>query len=389
MYDEYKKAIENTNIVSKTDINGIITFVNDEFCKLCGYTKEELIGKNHNIIRHPDTPQSDFKKLWDTILSKKVHKGIVKNKAKNGKAFWAQTTIIPIIFNDEIMEFIAIRHDVTELFITKDKLEKLNNNLSKEVQKQTKKLQTLNNNLIKKVKEEVQKNAKQQNIIFMQNRQVILGQMLENIAHQWRQPLNELSMNLFLLQQNNDKKYYKQAQKLILNMSQTINDFNDFIKVKENKEKTKVVFLIKKALQITYQSLKKNNIKLIFDIKQCNLNLSIEAYANELIQVFLNLINNAKDALEQSNKNDKYLKIVLKNNKQNITLSFFDNATGVDENIINDIFDPYFTTKHKSKGVGLGLFICKQILNKISATLNCYNHKDGACFEIVFIKEKE
>ena len=83
--NNYQKAIENSNIVSKTDINGIITFVNDEFCNLFGFTKDELIGKNHNIIRHPDTPKENFELLWNTILDKKVYKSTVKNISKNGE----------------------------------------------------------------------------------------------------------------------------------------------------------------------------------------------------------------------------------------------------------------------------------------------------------------
>ena len=82
--NNYQKAIENSNIVSKTDINGIITFVNDEFCNLFGFTKDELLGKNHNIIRHPDTPKENFELLWNTILDKKVYKSTVKNISKNG-----------------------------------------------------------------------------------------------------------------------------------------------------------------------------------------------------------------------------------------------------------------------------------------------------------------
>ena len=84
MLKQYQKAIENSNIVSKTDVNGIITFVNDEFCKISGYSKEELIGKNHNIVRHPDVPTSTFKLLWKTIKAKKIYKSTVKNQAKNG-----------------------------------------------------------------------------------------------------------------------------------------------------------------------------------------------------------------------------------------------------------------------------------------------------------------
>jgi len=79
MSNTYQEAIENSNIVSKTDINGIITFVNDEFCKICGYTRDELLGQNHNIVRHPDALCSDFEELWKTILSKQSYKATVKN----------------------------------------------------------------------------------------------------------------------------------------------------------------------------------------------------------------------------------------------------------------------------------------------------------------------
>ena len=97
MGNTYQEAIENSNIVSKTDINGIITFVNDEFCKISGYSKDELIGQNHNIVRHPETPTSNFENLWKTILSKKSYKATVKNLTKNGKTIYLNTTITSIL----------------------------------------------------------------------------------------------------------------------------------------------------------------------------------------------------------------------------------------------------------------------------------------------------
>jgi len=113
--EQYQSAIESSNIISKTDIFGIITFVNDEFCKISGYTKEELVGKNHNIVRHPDVPASTFRQLWQTILQKKTYKSTVKNLAKDGSTFYVNTTVFPILDeNGDIEEFIAIRYDVTE-----------------------------------------------------------------------------------------------------------------------------------------------------------------------------------------------------------------------------------------------------------------------------------
>ncbi|SFV65143.1 RESPONSE REGULATOR PROTEIN-CheY-like nd an HD-GYP domain [hydrothermal vent metagenome] len=113
---EYKNAVDRSSIVSKTDKYGRITYANDKFCKISGYTQEELIGKAHSIVRHPDMPKSAFKEVWDTILAKKSWYGIVKNRKKDGSDYTVEVTINPIINeNGEIEEFIAIRNDITEL----------------------------------------------------------------------------------------------------------------------------------------------------------------------------------------------------------------------------------------------------------------------------------
>ena len=119
----YKHAIDEASIVSKADKRGIITYVNQNFCNISGYTKEELIGKPHNILRHPDSPKEDFKQLWKTIKAKKVWKGIVKNLTKDGRAYIVDATILPIIDDKgEIVEYIAIRHDITQLQTSKQQV---------------------------------------------------------------------------------------------------------------------------------------------------------------------------------------------------------------------------------------------------------------------------
>lgn len=122
LLEEYKKALDESSIVSKADLNGIITYVNDKFCQISGYSKEELIGKNHNIIRHPDTKKDFFTQLWNTINQKKIFNGIIKNRKKSGQSYYVDSTIIPILDkNSNIVEYIAIRNDVSSLF-EKDKL---------------------------------------------------------------------------------------------------------------------------------------------------------------------------------------------------------------------------------------------------------------------------
>jgi PAS domain S-box-containing protein len=124
LLQQYKNAVDRSSIVSKTDIKGRITYVNDKFCKISGYSKEELLGKPHNIVRHPDMSKTDFKEMWKTILSKKPWFGVVKNKKKDGDYYIVEVTINPILDqNGEIEEFIAIRNDITDIVKLHEDLE--------------------------------------------------------------------------------------------------------------------------------------------------------------------------------------------------------------------------------------------------------------------------
>jgi len=117
LLEQYREIVDLSTIVSKTDIDGNITYVNDAFCKISGYTKEQLIGKKHNIVKHPDVPTTVYEKLWKTILEKKVWRGSIKNKKKGGEYYITDATIKAILDeHGNIEEFISIRHDVTELF---------------------------------------------------------------------------------------------------------------------------------------------------------------------------------------------------------------------------------------------------------------------------------
>ena len=122
---EYKKAIDESSIVSKTDKNGLITFVNKKFCEISGYEEDELIGKSHNIVRHLSMTKEFFNNLWKTITNKEIFKGVIVNKKKNGLVYYVDTTIIPILDeNKNIEEFIAIRHDITKVYEQKKLIEK-------------------------------------------------------------------------------------------------------------------------------------------------------------------------------------------------------------------------------------------------------------------------
>ncbi|MEW6551989.1 MAG: HD domain-containing phosphohydrolase [Campylobacterota bacterium] len=129
LLEQYKLAVDESSILSKTDTKGIITYVNDTFCTISKYHRDELIGKSHNIVRHPDMPKETFRQMWKTIKEdKKIWQGKIKNLAKDGSIYIVNTTVVPILNpNGDIDEFVGIRHDITELESYKEVLEtKLN-----------------------------------------------------------------------------------------------------------------------------------------------------------------------------------------------------------------------------------------------------------------------
>ena len=372
MLKQYKEAIEKSNIISRTDIDGIITFVNDEFCKISGYSKDELIGQNHNIVRHPDVDASIFKSLWDTINNKKIYKSTVKNIAKDGSTFYVNTTVIPILDeNDNIAEFIAIRYDVTKEVFYKEQLQKkekeleeLNKTLEQRVQDKTKELENLNKTLEQRVEDEVSKNEEKQKVMFLQSRQASLGQMLANVAHQWRQPLTELSLTMFSMKKaalNEEKEelkeLYGESKNIIKNMSQTIDDFTNFFNPQKEKHPFNVSESVSESLSLLDKMLESEMISVKTDLEE----LKVLGISNELTQVIINLIKNAKDAFVTKGILIREISITIKRDDNFALIELQDNAGGISKEKIDKIFEPYFTTKHQSSGTGLGLFMSKMI----------------------------
>ena len=394
MLKQYKEAIENNNIISKTDVNGIITFVNSEFCKISGYTKEELLGRNHNIVRHPEVPSEKFELLWQSISKKHVYKDTVKNLAKDGSTFYVNTTIIPILDEKEnIAEYIAIRYDVTKEVLLREELlkkeaeyEELNRNLEKRVAEQTKELKELNQTLEERVRDEIEKNEEKQRVMFWQSRHASLGQMLANIAHQWRQPLTELSLAMFNIKkamQNENSadasKFYDESKHIIKNMSQTIDDFTNFFSPDKERHYFNISDSIEEAVALLENIMNEQMISLKKEFQD----IEVLGISNELTQVIINLINNSKDAFVHNSILLREISIRVKKESGFALIEFVDNAGGIPKENIEKIFEPYFTTKHKSRGTGLGLFMSRMICEQgLGATLDVVSKKKTTTFSI-------
>jgi two-component system, NtrC family, C4-dicarboxylate transport sensor histidine kinase DctB len=231
-------------------------------------------------------------------------------------------------------------------------------------------LQKYNEELEEKINFEIESSRKKDMLLANQSKLVALGEMLGNIAHQWRQPLSAISTATSGLQIKYEydlltKEEFIELTTGIVNntkyLSDTIEDFRDFFKKDKEKHQFNIALVIKNSYSIIKALYNINTIKIEF-----NLDESIEyfGFKTELSQVFLNLFNNAKDALLQNHIQKKIVYIKLYEQKEFIFIEFHDNAGGVKDEINNKIFDPYFTTKHQTQGTGIGLFMSNEIISK-------------------------
>ena len=334
-------------------------------------------------------------------MAKKVYKGIIKNLAKDGSVFYLNATIIPILDeNGNIEEFVAIRHDVTEvielnerLMATRIELKELNLSLEEKVKEQTKELLDLNKSLENRVKEEILKNEEKNRLLSQQARLISMGEMIGNIAHQWRQPLSELGIDLFKMKQNikDEEKFihtYEHAKTVIKNMSNTIDDFRNFFKSDKEKEEFSIKEAIDKSLGMLEGTFKKGGIRI--EILK-NEDVKISGIKAEFSQVIINILTNAKDAMQNLDPKDKIIKIKIYKNDKFAFVSIYNNGENIKDSIMDKLFDPYFTTKHKSVGTGIGLYMCKMIITNMNGNIYVKNLKNGVdfCIEIPLKKEKK
>jgi signal transduction histidine kinase len=253
-------------------------------------------------------------------------------------------------------------------------------------------LEKLNNELELRIKEEVEKSSKREKELYDKAKFIQMGEMISNIAHHWRQPLSAISStasSLRLQKQigtledeeliNSLNVIMSQTQKL----SSTIDDFRKFF-IEEHTDK-KIYFDLKETIEklesIVYVLLVEKSIELSLNLES---DITIYGYQNELFQVILNLVNNAVEAFED--KKDifnKEIRIESFKSDDKIFINVEDNAGGISNEYIERIFDPYFTTKHKKQGVGVSLYMCKEIVYKHhNGDINVINTKNGAKFTI-------
>jgi len=361
----FRKTVEDSdNIIIITDEYMKIKYVNHTFVETTGFSLEEVLGKDPKILSSGKQSKEFYKELKETIYAGKKWSGEFINKNKNGTLTHERATITPVYDErNKIIEFIAIKLDITKEILDQQQL------------------------------------IKREKLLLQQSKMAALGEMLTNIAHQWRQPLSIISTastGLLVKKElkipttsKEDIKTLHTIADATQNLSETINAFSDFFNPNESKINFKIQEVYKKTLNIVQQKFNELNIEVIEDLED----ISVTNLDNELVQVMMNLLHNARDALVTTKNKRKLIFVTIKKQNQNVIISIKDNAGGIGDTIIDKIFEPYFTTKHKAQGTGIGLYMCQEIITKhmdgkITVTNKSFSYegKDykGAEFKIKF-----
>jgi PAS domain S-box-containing protein len=338
------------------DLESNFLLVNDTYVRMTGYTKEELYKTSCRQLTVPSMRDTtDEVRLG--ILKTGFYKGYEKSCiTKDGAVIDVQMDIVLMPSKDK---FLISASDVTE------------------------------ENRLKREKFLHQKQ------LLQHSRMAQMGEMISMIAHQWRQPLAAISATVMNLEiklvlgtfdlreedgREQQKNYYltnfKNIENFVTNLSATIDDFRNFYKPNKVLTKTTLKTVVERAMKLVEVSLQDDNIQVKYEYKTIT---DIEVYENEMMQVVLNILKNAQDNFLEKNIQNPKITITVDDK----ILTICDNGGGIKEKIINKVFDPYFSTKEKLNGTGLGLYMSQIIIHEHhNGTISVENINRGACFKI-------
>ncbi len=340
------------------------------------------------------------------FIAKMVAKPIVSlNNVSNEIARGNLSIRANITTNDEIGILAKTYNKMLEnLENSQNELKNSRNKLELRVQERTKELEDVNSKLEEKSKllkelndgleervtEEIRKQQKQEQLLIQQSKLAAMGEMIGNIAHQWRQPLNALSLvlqNINFAYEMDDlseefmHKSMDKANLLTNTMSKTIDDFRNFFKPNKQEVEFFISDTIKNAISLIESTFQHHNITIESKI---NDDANIKGFPNEFSQVVLNILNNAKDAIIENNIGSGKVLINVEKIDNKATISVIDNAGGIPNDILEKVFNPYFTTKEEGKGTGIGLYMSKNIIEtNMNGKLLVENIENGAKFVII------
>jgi PAS domain S-box-containing protein len=353
-------------------------FFSKRWKEMLGFADDEIQGSLDEWKNrvHPDDLEQVFEDVKEHFDGKtQVYINEHRVKCKNGSYKWILDRGV-VVSRDRYgkpTRMVGSHTDITPQKDAEDELKKINEHLAGLVEKET------------------AKRMEKDRLLIQQSKLATMGEMIGAIGHQWRQPLNSLGLmiqdTVFAHEYGElDKEYLKhfkeESMNTIQSMSKTIDDFKNFFSPNKKEERFFLEDAILQSIKILEAQFKSNSIKIFFDIDLAHKHDYI-CYKNELNQVILNILANAKDALLEKKPQDPFVKVEVVSVFEGYEITIEDSAGGIAEGIIDKIFDPYFTTKEEGKGTGIGLYMSKDIVvEHLGGKISVKNSENGAKFTI-------
>lgn len=354
------------------DADGRNLYASESFLTLVGMTQEQCANFGWGDRLHPDDAERTIS-AWKECV-KTGGAWDIEHRFLGVDGQWHPVLARGVPVRDSrgrIIKWVGINLDIRRMKQAEEELKKINEQLDHLVAERTRELE--------------EKNL----LLLQQSRLAAMGEMIQHIAHQWRQPLNAVGLYVQSLltcfdNGNPDRALLKtvtgETMKLIRHMSQTIDDFRNFFKPDKEKTEFGVAELIRKTLSLVNDGFMNNHIEVVSSVEG---EPRIYGHFNELCQVLLNVLQNARDALEDRKISPGRVEIAARDETDRAVITITDNAGGIPDEIIGRIFEPYFSTKGV-QGTGIGLYMSRNILENMGSTISVRNTSQGAEFRIEF-----
>ena len=355
--NDHKFALDQSAIVAQTDATGIITAVNDKFCEISGYSRGELLGQDHRIVNSKVHDKEFFAELWRTIRAGAVWRGDICNRKKSGEFYWVATTITPILDQGgKPHQYLAIRQDITELKEAQQRI------LDQEIQ------------------------------LVSASRLSAIGEMAAAITHEINNPLGVIlgraEMLATMVERNQTDPEVlkrlietisitgKRIERIVRSMrTLAYQGFED-----EPFHATSIKEILTDSLELCTQRFENHGIRLF--TPEIAENLTVECRSHQIVQVLVNLFNNALDATK--NLEERWVRIDVRPLKEGLELAVEDSGKGIPAAIQAKLFNPFFSTKRLQYGTGLGLSISKSLIAAHQGQLT-YDAKTGHTRFVIYL----
>ena len=375
---DYKHALDESSIVAITDQQGIITHVNNNFCKISKYSKEELLGQDHRIINSSYHPKEFIRNLWVTIANGKIWRGELKNKAKDGSIYWVDTTIVPFLNEkNKPYQYLAIRSDITQRKLVEEELEKNNEDLERKIKERTLEL----TDALEREKE----------LSEMKSRFVSMA------SHEFRTPLSAILSSVALvdhyIKPEHDEKRQKHIERIkssVRNLTGILDGFLSLEKLEQGKVEIKSdVFNLNEFIVDVIDEMEGMLKKKMQTISNYyNGPKEIRQDKKILRNVLLNLLSNAV----KYSPEEKEIQIIIEEKEENISISIKDQGIGIPLEAQKDLFGKFFRASNavNVQGTGLGLNIVKKYVELLDGEIFFTSEENhGSTFTVSFPQEKD